>query len=84
MDMTPAPIMINHSCKSADRILTATSLILPVPLKTKTYLQGLQFQLWAHFLMHFDQAVITVNEHSSLASVFYVHSKEQGEGPGFF
>lgn len=55
-----------------------------MPLKTKIYLQGLQFQLRAHFLMHFDQAVITVNEHPSLASIFYVHSKEQAESPGFF
>lgn len=29
--------------------------------------------------MHFNQPVITVNEHSSLVLVFYVHSEEQGE-----
>lgn len=42
------------------------SHFLWVHLKTKSYLQGLQFQLWTHFLIHFDQTVITINEHSSL------------------
>lgn len=82
-DTTPAPLwLITHLTPQ-----TGSYHIFPQPacaLKTKTYLQGLQFQLWADFLVHFDQAVITINEHPSLASVFYVHTKEQGECPCFF
>lgn len=47
--------------------------------RKKVYLQGLHFQLGTNLLVHFNQPVITVNEHSSLVLVFYVHSEEQGE-----
>lgn len=42
------------------------------------------FQLWAHFLIHLDQAATVVDEHAVQVPVFYVDPKNKVQFFGFF